>query len=116
MKLHRFPLLLVALAQLGAQDHGSITDKPYSTPEDRAAGMRMYRSTCAFCHGLEGGGGSNGPSLTTGHFKHGNSDAELFRTIQTGVSGTAMAAYPFDGKTIWQLITFVRSLNLLKGS
>ena len=116
MRLHRLPLLLASLAGLSAQDHGSITEKPFSTPQDREAGMRTYRSTCAFCHGLEGGGGSNGPSLTTGNFKHGNSDAELFRTITTGVSGTAMAAYPLDGKTIWQLITVIRAFNLAKGT
>src|SRR5262249_27142111 len=63
-----------------------------------------------------GAGGSNGPSLTTGRFKHGNSDGELFRTITQGVAGTPMVAYPLDGKQVWQLITFIRSLNLAKGA
>jgi putative heme-binding domain-containing protein len=80
------------------------------------AGMRTYRSTCAFCHGLEGAGGSNGPSLTSGRFKHGDSDGELFRTITQGVAGTPMVAHPLDGKQVWQLITFIRSLNLAKGA
>jgi putative heme-binding domain-containing protein len=109
-------MLLAALATLFAQDHGSITDKPYSTPEDRKAGMRSYRSACAFCHGLEGGGGSNGPSLTTGRFKHGGSDEDLFRSITKGVPDTPMVAHPLDGKEVWQLIAFIRSINMAKGA
>jgi putative heme-binding domain-containing protein len=115
----RVPVLLVvccAPVAVFAQDHGSITSNPYSTPEDRAAGMRSFSSACAACHGREGAGGSNGPSLTTGTFKHGNSDGDLFRTITKGVPDTPMVAFPYEGREVWQLITFIRSLNIAKGS
>jgi cytochrome c oxidase cbb3-type subunit 3 len=105
-------LIVPALATLQAQDHGSITGTPFSTPMDRIEGMRMFRSTCAACHGLEGAGGSNGPSLTTGTFKRGGTDEDLFRSITKGVPDTPMAAYPLDGSKVWQLITFIRSLNM----
>jgi cbb3-type cytochrome c oxidase subunit III len=110
------PFLLPALAMLQAQDHGSITTNPFSTPEDRIAGMQLFRSTCAACHGLEGGGGSNGPSLTTGTFKHGGSDGALFQTITKGVPDTPMAPHPLDGRAVWQLIAFIRSLNIGRGA
>ena len=110
----RFQLLLfgAALARLSAQDHGSITGNPFSTPEDRQAGMKLFRSACAACHGLKGGGGGNGPSLITGTFKRGGSDQALFRTITQGVPDTPMVAFPLDGREVWRLVTYIRSLNI----
>lgn len=108
--------LLAGLPALDAQDHGSITGNPFSTPEDQAAGALSFKSACAACHGLEGAGGSNGPSLTTGTFKHGGSDEALFRTITKGVPDTPMVAFPLNGREVWQLIAFVRSLNIGKGA
>ena len=96
---------------LSAQDHGSIVGTPFSTPADEKTGADSFRSQCAACHGLHGEGGSNGPSLITGAFRHGGSDEALLRTISRGVSGTAMAAFPLNGKEIWQLIAFLRSVN-----
>ena len=116
MRLHRWALILTSLATLGAQDHGSIIGNPFSTPADRLAGGKAFRTACAACHGLEGAGGSNGPSLTTGAFKRGGSDEALFRTITKGVPDTAMAAFPLDGREVWQLIAFIRFLNVGKGS
>lgn len=109
-------LLLTALAPLLAQDHGSITGNPFSTPQDRLAGGRAFRAACAACHGLDGAGGSNGPSLTTGSFKHGGSDEALFRTITKGIRDTPMAAFPIDGGEVWQLIAFIRYLNIGRGA
>lgn len=113
-----FPPLffLSALVALQAQDHGSIIGTPFSTPEDQAAGAQAFRSACAACHGLRGEGGSNGPSLTTGTFKHGGSDEALFRTITKGVPDTPMAAFPLNGREVWQLIAFIRSLNIGKAA
>src|SRR5947209_11359008 len=115
MRPHLLMLVLCGLATLRAQDHGSITGNPFSTPWDRMEGMRLFKSTCAGCHGLEGAGGSNGPSLTTGTVKHGGSDEALFRTITKGVPDTPMAAFPLDGGQVWQLITFLRSVNIGRG-
>lgn len=59
-----------------------------------------------------------GPDLTRAQKKHGNSDADLFRTINEGVAGTAM---PPNGTTpqgvgmteeeIWQVISYIRSVE-----
>ena len=49
---------------------------PQAKPAGRAAGEKISRSHCASCHGVNGAGGS-GPTLTTGVFYHGASDADL---------------------------------------
>jgi cytochrome c oxidase cbb3-type subunit 3 len=82
-------------------------------------GEFQFRANCAFCHGLGARGGGRGPDLTRAQKRHGNSDAELFRTINEGVPGTAM---PPNGATqqgvgmteeeIWQVISYIRSVQV----
>ncbi len=70
----------------------------------------MYRSHCAVCHGLDGEGG-RGASLTTGQFRHGATDRDLFNTISVGIPGTEMPGIFFNGRQMWQLVAYVRSLS-----
>jgi len=82
-------------------------------------GESQFRANCAFCHGLGARGGGRGPDLKRAQKRHGNSDADLFRTINEGVPGTAM---PPNGATqqgvgmtdeeIWQVITYIRSMQV----
>src|SRR2546430_2284295 len=77
-------------------------------------GESQFRANCAFCHGLGARGGGRGPDLSRTQKRHGNSDADLFRTINEGVPGTAM---PPNGATqqgvgmteeeIWQVIRYI---------
>ena len=83
---------------------------PHTTPADRAAGAKIFRSHCAPCHGLRGTGGL-GPNLTAGAFYHGSTDSDLYTNISEGIVGTAMPGQFFDGTQVWQIVTFVRSLN-----
>ena len=76
----------------------------------RLAGEKIFRSHCASCHGLKGVGGS-GPSLTSGVFYHGSTDADLFRNISEGIPGTAMPDQFFSSAQIWQIVAYVRSLS-----
>ena len=89
---HRFlPALLLASLAIPAAytQHGHATlSNPYTAPEDVAAGGRIYRSHCAVCHGIDGEGG-RGTNLTTGMFRHGSSDDDLFKTVSEGIPGTA---------------------------
>jgi cytochrome c oxidase cbb3-type subunit 3 len=88
-------------------------------PKAAKLGEFQFRSNCAFCHGLGARGGGRGPDLTRVHKKHGNGDADLFRTINEGVPGTAM---PQNGATqqgvgmteeeIWQVIAYIRSVQV----
>src|SRR6202795_1759974 len=82
-------------------------------------GESQFRANCAFCHGLGARGGGRGPDLTRAQKRHGNADADLFRTVNEGVPGTAM---PPNGATqqgvgmteteIWQVIAYIRSVQL----
>src|SRR3989442_7616784 len=83
------------------------------------AGEFQFRINCAFCHGLGARGGGRGPDLTCAHKRHGSSDADLFRTINQGVPGTAMPANGATGQgvgmteeEVWQVITYIRSLEV----
>jgi cytochrome c oxidase cbb3-type subunit 3 len=88
-------------------------------PNAAKIGESQFRANCAFCHGLGARGGGRGPDLTRAQKRHGNSDADLFRTINEGVPGTAM---PPNGATqqgvgmteteIWQVIAYIRSVKV----
>jgi len=104
-----------AAAQLSAQDQNPLAGDPKASK----LGEFQFRSNCAFCHGLGARGGGRGPDLTRAQKRHGNSDADLFRTINEGVPGTAM---PPNGATqqgvgmteteIWQVIAYIRSVQV----
>ncbi len=108
------PVFLLAALALGAQNKN-----PYAGDAKAAKlGESQFRANCAFCHGLGARGGGRGPDLTRAQKRHGNTDADLFRTINEGVPGTAM---PPNGATqqgvgmteeeIWQVISYIRSVE-----
>ena len=113
----RAALLLIAAIAPGvrAQDKNPLSDDANAAK----LGEFEFRANCAFCHGLAARGGGRGPDLTRVQKKHGNSDADLFRTINGGVPGTAM---PPNGATqqgvgmteeeIWQVISYIHSVEV----
>jgi len=116
MNIRRIFLILALSCLLGAQEHGSIAGNPFSTPKDVAAGAASFRSQCAACHGAEAIGGTVAPSLVSGTFKHGGSDEALFAVITRGVPGTPMAGFKLNGTEVWQLIAYLRSMNIAKAA
>jgi cytochrome c oxidase cbb3-type subunit 3 len=108
-------LLFVVTLAARAQDENPLAKDPNAAK----LGEFEFRANCAFCHGLGARGGGRGPDLTRAQKKHGNSDADLFRTINEGVPGTAM---PQNGATqqgvgmteeeIWQVISYIRSVQV----
>lgn len=99
---------------------GAQTRNPFAgDPKVVKLGEFQFRANCAFCHGLGARGGGRGPDLTRAQKRHGDSDGDLFRTINDGVPGTAM---PPNGATqqgvgmtaeeIWQVITYLRSVQV----
>lgn len=109
MKALSVPILFTvwAVAVLAQQQERK---NPFTSPDDVAAGGRIFRSHCAECHGLDGTGG-RGTNLTSGQFRHGSSDEALYDTIANGIPGTEMPGIFFDGRQLWQLVAFVRSLG-----
>jgi putative heme-binding domain-containing protein len=81
-----------------------------TTAADLAEGRELYRLRCAECHGGEGEGG-RGPNLADGVFYHGDTDADLSRTIQSGITGTEMPGFSGSELRISQLVAFIRSLK-----
>lgn len=111
---------LALAACLGVTDLGRAQGKnPYAgDPQVAKLGESEFRANCAFCHGLGARGGGRGPDLTRIPKRHGQTDADLFTTINNGVPGTAM---PPNGATqqgvgmteeeIWQVVTYIRSVE-----
>jgi mono/diheme cytochrome c family protein len=94
-------------------------DNPIAaTKESIAAGKRTFMQNCTQCHGADGrarvdfaAGGATDltqPSL----YKHGTSDAEIFRSISDG-AGLGMPAFKVemsDKADIWSLVNFIHTL------
>src|ERR1700752_5289037 len=114
--MSRLSYLLLLLPIAVQAQHGSIKDAPFSTPKDVESGKQSFRSQCAACHGLDASGGSVAPSLVSGTFKHGGSEEALFTVITKGVAGTAMTGFALDGREVWQLIAFLRSMNVARSA
>lgn len=73
-------------------------------------GRSIYRSNCAFCHGLTGLGG-RGPDLVSGQKKP---DEELRGIIRNGIPGTTMPAFAsLEDEEVVRVVAF---LNHLRGS
>lgn len=85
-----------------------------ATPLEQGAdpGSALFRSNCAFCHGLTAKGG-RGPNLVSAPLNHGDSTAAIKSVIHNGVPGTAMPAFAdFDDDELAQLAAFLRTLAL----
>ena len=104
-----------AITPVRAQDKNPFAKDPKAAK----LGEFQFRVNCSFCHGLGARGGGRGPDLTRARKRHGNSDSELFHTINDGIAGTAM---PANGTTqqgvgmtdteIWQVIAYIRSIEV----
>ncbi len=102
---------VLCAAPLAAQHRES---NPFSSAADLEEGRKLYRLNCGVCHGMEGRSG-RGARLAVRDHRHGNSDAELFRVIQNGVSGTEMPGLWMDEDSIWKILLFVRTFEVNAG-
>ena len=96
-----------------AQEHTATngTNPLAGNPAAVTAGEKLYRQTCQACHGGQARG-DRGPALATNNFAHGNDDADLFRNIRSGISGSAMPSFSkLTNDQTWQLVSYIRSLS-----
>jgi putative heme-binding domain-containing protein len=96
------PLLLIAAAQ--AQTNR------FDTAEGVEEGRALFQIHCTYCHGARGEGG-RGADLTTGAYRQGGSDADLFTTIREGIPGTEMPAVRANDTEVWKVVAFVKKLG-----
>lgn len=74
-------------------------------------GKALFRSNCAFCHGMAGQGG-RGPNLASGASTHGRTPADIKRVVTKGVPGSSMPSFhDMEGKELDRLVAFVGTLS-----
>lgn len=83
---------------------------PFNTETYNQQGAALFQLHCSYCHGFHGEGG-RGADLTAGVYKQGGKDAELFKTIRTGIPGTEMPAVRVSDDEVWKLVGWVRRLG-----
>ena len=83
---------------------------PFDTPAGREQGGALFQTHCTYCHGARGEGG-RGADLTTGQYRYGASDTELFLTIRNGVRGTEMPPVRASDEEVWKMVAFVKRLG-----
>lgn len=84
---------------------------PFSgSAADIDVGRGTFRIYCSPCHGIQAEGG-RGPDLTLGVYDAGETDADLYRVIADGVSGTEMPGYGarMNESSIWRIVAYIRS-------
>ena len=84
---------------------------PFVTDVDHQSGARTFRQRCGTCHGKSGGGGF-GPPLNRPGLKHGDSDLAMYKVIREGIRGTAMPVVTMTTQERWQLVGYLRSLQV----
>lgn len=85
----------------------------YATdPKTVARGQELFGSRCASCHAPEGQG-LIGPNLTDRYQLHGTTRMDIFKTVRTGVPGTAMLAWgeQMPAGDVAAVATFVMTLR-----
>jgi putative heme-binding domain-containing protein len=110
--LEKIAGLLLAGCLIQAQEPARPTPQPPATPEDLAAGERIFRTQCASCHGPRGDGG-RGANLARPKLLHAPDDQALFQVIARGIPDSEMPGHWFTAHEIWQLVAFVRTLGRL---
>lgn len=95
----------------GSQPQAQVTNPRHGTGYDVSEGSRLFKwYNCAGCHA--NGGGGIGPPLIKDNWIYGGEPANLFDTIVKGRSNGMPA---WGGRIpeyqIWQIVTYVGSLN-----
>jgi cytochrome c oxidase cbb3-type subunit 3 len=79
-------------------------------PKAIAAGVKLWGTSCAGCHGPDGSGG-RGPNLVKRSLWHPLSDEAIHRTIREGLPGTDMPPTSLSDEDIWNLVAYVKAMT-----
>ena len=97
-------------ALLRAQSDLPASNPLAGDPDAIQAGMGMFRSRCADCHGMDARG-VRGPDLTQ-VWASGRTDPGLFRTLRRGVPGTEMPSVGprTSDDEIWKMLAYLKTI------
>src|SRR3954454_1249826 len=99
--------LLGVLSRAHAQQSGQT-----SAGKSVTEGKQIFSTTCAACHGLDGGGGERGPDISHRPEIQRLSDKALIQIVHDGVPGTRMPAFGSLGtSSIQSVIRYLRTLQ-----
>ena len=87
----------------------------HNTAQDIDDGGRVFRNTCANCHGPDGDEVA-GIDLGRGVFRRAKTDQDLVQIIRSGVAGTAMPASDMPVAQAEQIVAYLRSVAATKRS
>jgi putative heme-binding domain-containing protein len=99
----------------GALFMGGSLAAQHDTASDIDDGGRVFRDTCANCHGPDGDEVA-GIDLSRGQFRRATSDQDLIQIIRNGIPGTAMPATNFPDAQAASVVAYLRSLAASKRS
>ena len=75
-------------------------------------GQKIFASTCAGCHGLDGRGGERAPNIAQKREVLRLSDPELMRIVREGVPGTGMPAFhSLASSQVKAVVSYLRNLQ-----
>jgi len=79
---------------------------------DSTRGKKVFASTCANCHGLDGRGGERAPNIVERASVQRLSDAQISHIIEKGVPGTGMPAFhSLERSDVRAIVTYLRTLQ-----
>lgn len=96
---------IVAIAVIAT----SATAQQHETAADIEDGGRVFRSSCANCHGQDGDQ-VPGVDLGRGQFKRAQTDQDLIAIIQKGIPNTGMPATTFSTEQATRVVAYLRSV------
>ena len=114
------PLLPVVLVSLMAVGFASAKSYPQqatgpkaSSPAVLQAGKRIWTTSCASCHGLDGRGGEHAPNIVSKPEALHLSNAEIFSIVRKGSPSMAMPSFgsSLDESKINAVVNYLRRLQ-----
>jgi putative heme-binding domain-containing protein len=104
------PVLMVlaagepSVAQTPQDQHGVYAEA------DIAYGARLYAAQCSMCHGANGDSVGT-VDLKSGKLRNAATDQQLSALIRTGIKGTGMPAFQFDGAELAGIVAYIRNMR-----